>query len=165
MAYSYGKYTMFEIVLFEPEIPPNTGNIARTCAVTACKLHLIKPLGFEMNDKKVKRSGMDYWQDLEWKMWENWHEFISHVPSDKKMWFVESGGDQLHTDVSFSPGDFLVFGRESTGLPHSFYKYNPENWITIPMINPNTRSLNLSNCVAIVVFEALRQHNYLIPSE
>jgi len=154
---------MFEIVLYEPEIPPNTGNIARTCAVTFTKLHVIQPLGFELTDKSLKRSGMDYWQHVEWKVWPDWDTYYASVTEGKRMWFVESGGSKSYTDIQFQKGDILVFGKESKGLPIDLYQKNEDQWISIPMPNTQSRSLNLSNCVAIVLFEALRQHDFTIP--
>lgn len=149
---------MFEVVLLEPEIPPNTGNIARTCAVTLSKLHLIEPFGFELTDKKLKRSGMDYWKSVEWKIWPDWHAFFGSLGSDRTLYFIECGSANSYAETRFKEGDILVFGRESSGLPESLYKKNPDQWISIPMPNKDSRSLNISNCVAIVLFEALRQN-------
>jgi tRNA (cytidine/uridine-2'-O-)-methyltransferase len=144
-------------VLVEPEIPPNTGNIARLCAATRSKLHLIEPFGFKLDDRDLKRAGMDYWQQVEWKRWPNWEQFSKHLPQQARLWFVESNGPQVYTEVKYALDDYLVFGRETAGLPKRLLEENPERWLRIPMLNPESRSLNLSNCVAIVLFEALRQ--------
>lgn len=151
---------MFDIILIEPEIPQNTGNIARTCAVTQSRLHLIEPLGFEMSDKYLKRSGMDYWNHVTWKTWPNWLAFASQADKltpSSQTWFVECGSSKIYTDAIFRPGDRFVFGRETFGIPSTLCLAHQESWISIPMTNPSARSLNLSNCVAIVLFEAIRQ--------
>jgi len=148
------------IVLVEPEIPPNTGNIARLCAATNSTLHLIEPFGFTLDDTQLKRAGMDYWQQLEWKRWPNWDAFRKGLPAGARLWFVESAGPRLYTEVEFQPQDYLVFGRETAGLPKKLLEQNRDNWLRIPMFNPKARSLNLSNCVALVLFEALRQQNF-----
>src|SRR6478672_10216115 len=105
------------IVLVEPEIPPNTGNVARLCAATKTTLHLIEPLGFALDDTQLKRAGMDYWRHLEWKRWPNWDAFQWRLPSEARFWFIESGGPRLYTQAKFEINDFLVFGRETAGLP------------------------------------------------
>lgn len=145
------------VVLVEPEIPPNTGNIARLCAATNTTLHIVEPLGFNLSDKDLKRAGMDYWQYLNWKRWRNWKDFIDNIKNNSRLWFVESGGPRLYTEVEYSPDDYLIFGRESAGLPAELLYQNRERWLRIPMFNPNARSINLSNSVAIVLYEALRQ--------
>jgi len=145
------------IVLVEPEIPPNTGNIARLCAATRSRLHLIEPFGFKLDDRDLKRAGMDYWQQVEWKRWPNWVEFEKHLPPQPKLWFIESNGPRVYSEVSYGPEDYLVFGRETAGLPKRLLEENRDRWLRIPMLNPESRSLNLSNSVAIVLFEALRQ--------
>jgi tRNA (cytidine/uridine-2'-O-)-methyltransferase len=147
------------IVLVEPEIPPNTGNVARLCAATHTKLHLIEPLGFKLDDTQLKRAGMDYWQHVEWRRWPNWTAFREDLPA-ARLWFIESNGPRLYTDARFSESDFLVFGRETAGLPKKLLTENRENWLRIPMFNEEARSLNLSNCVALVLFEALRQQGF-----
>ena len=149
------------IVLVEPEIPPNTGNVARLCAATNTRLHLIGPLGFELDDKQLKRAGMDYWQQVDWRHWANWSAFQERLPPSPRLWFVESNGPKLYTEVSYALEDYLVFGRETAGLPKTLLEQNRERWVRIPMFNPDSRSLNLSNCVAIVLFEALRQQGFL----
>ena len=149
------------IVLLEPEIPPNTGNVARLCAATRSKLHLIEPFGFKLDDKQLKRAGMDYWEQVEWKRWRRWQEFQAQLPADVRLWFIESGGPKHYGEVSYQPEDFLVFGRETAGLPKELLEQHREQWLRIPMFNASSRSLNLSNCVALVLFEALRQQGFL----
>lgn len=148
------------VVLVEPEIPPNTGNIARLCAATRTTLHLIEPLGFKLDDATLKRAGMDYWQHVEWRRWRNWTEFAASVPAGAKLLFVESGGPKRYDEARFGAGDYLVFGRETAGLPKALLEANRERWLRIPMLNPEARSLNLSNCVALVLYEALRQQGF-----
>lgn len=148
------------IVLVEPEIPPNTGNVARLCAATKSRLHLIEPFGFKLDDTQLKRAGMDYWQHVQWQRWPNWMVFQEKLPPAARLWFVESNGAKLYTQVDFQPEDYLVFGRETAGLPQRLLDQYPNQWLRIPMFNPNARSLNLSNCVALVLFEALRQQGF-----
>jgi tRNA (cytidine/uridine-2'-O-)-methyltransferase len=147
------------VVLVEPEIPPNTGNIARLCAACAVDLHLIEPLGFKLDDTGLKRAGMDYWKYVRWQRWANWPSFIATVPASAAMWFIESGGPRLYTEASYGLADYLVFGRETAGMPAQII--DPNRWVRIPMFNPTARSLNLSNCVALVLFEALRQQGFV----
>ena len=148
------------VVLVEPEIPPNTGNVARLCAATGTTLHLIEPLGFRMDDAQLKRAGMDYWEQVTWHRWPNWTEFEKSLPSGASLWVIESNSSRLYTEVNYSPNDYLVFGRETAGLPKELVMKYKNNWVSIPMLNPESRSLNLSNCVAIVLFEALRQQGF-----
>ena len=148
---------MFHVVLLEPEIPPNTGNIARLCAATHSTLHLVEPLGFELDDRQLRRAGMDYWQHLQWRRWPDWPSFLQHLPPNARVWLVEQGAPRAYHSAQFQPGDVLAFGRESTGLPPALLAAAQDRWLDIPMPNPRCRSLNLSNCVAIVLFEALRQ--------
>ena len=148
------------IVLVEPEIPPNTGNVARLCAATRSRLHLIEPLGFKLDDAQLKRAGMDYWQQVEWLRWADWKSFEEKLPADARLWFIESGGGKNYSEVKFSPDDYLVFGRETAGLPKQLLEPNRERWLRIPMFNARARSLNLSNCAALVLFEALRQQGF-----
>ena len=148
------------IVLVEPEIPPNTGNVARLCAATRTTLHLIEPFGFKLDDAQLKRAGMDYWQHVEWHRWPNWKAFQQTLAHDARLWFIESGGPKLYTEVTFESGDYLVFGRETAGLPKQLLEQNREHWLRIPMFNAKSRSLNLSNCAALVLFEALRQQDF-----
>jgi tRNA (cytidine/uridine-2'-O-)-methyltransferase len=145
------------VVLVEPEIPPNTGNVARLCAATRATLHLVEPFGFKLDDTQLKRAGMDYWQQVQWHRWADWPAFQGQLPTGARLWFIESGGPRSYTEAAFLPGDYLVFGRETAGLPRRLYTAALEHWLRIPMLNPEARSLNLSNCVAIVLFEALRQ--------
>ena len=148
------------IVLVEPEIPPNTGNVARLCAATRTTLHLVEPFGFKLGDAQLKRAGMDYWQHVEWHRWANWKAFEEKLPVSAKLWFVESGGPKIYSEVKFFTDDYLVFGRETAGLPRRLLAVNRERWLRIPMFNEKSRSLNLSNCVALVLFEALRQQGF-----
>ena len=148
------------VVLIEPEIPPNTGNIARICAATHTVLHLIEPLGFLLDDKQLKRAGMDYWNHLEWHRWPNWLDFVRACPSNARLWFIESNGPRLYSEPSFRKEDYLVFGRETAGIPKSLLEENRSQWLRIPMFNSKARSLNLSNCVSLVLFEALRQQGF-----
>lgn len=154
-----GSYKM-NIVLVEPEIPPNTGNVARLCAATKTVLHLIEPFGFKLDDTQLKRAGMDYWQHVEWHHWKNWSAFTEKLRADARLWFIESNGPKLYSEVKFTPDDYLVFGRETAGLPKKLLEANRECWLRIPMFNEKSRSLNLSNCAALVLFEALRQQNF-----
>jgi tRNA (cytidine/uridine-2'-O-)-methyltransferase len=145
------------LVLVEPEIPPNTGNIARLCAATRTRLHLIEPLGFRLDDKTLKRAGMDYWLQVDWKRWSDWNVFHQTLPPGARLWFIESRGTRRYSDVQYQPEDYLVFGRETAGLPRPFLEQNQDRWLRIPMFHPQARSLNLANCVALVLYEALRQ--------
>jgi tRNA (cytidine/uridine-2'-O-)-methyltransferase len=148
------------IVLVEPEIPPNTGNVARLCAATRSVLHLVEPFGFKLDDAQLKRAGMDYWRQVEWHRWRNWAAFAEKIPPAARLWFVESHGAKLYSDAQFAPEDYLVFGRETAGLPKKLLEANRGRWLRIPMFNAQSRSLNLSNCVALVLFEALRQQGF-----
>ena len=144
----------FNIVLYQPQIPQNTGNIARTCVLTDSKLHLIKPLGFELDEKHLKRAGLDYWKDLDLEIHESYEAFIEKY-GDKKIFLATTHGGEHFDEVSFDQGDFIMFGRETCGVPEDVHEAH-EN-IRIPMIKSSTRSLNLSNTVAIIAYEALRQ--------
>ena len=150
--------TMFNIVLVEPEIPQNTGNIARTCAATGCRLHLVKPLGFEVSDKYLKRAGLDYWQFVSVTYWENFEELLKANPEGRFFYFTTKA---MHgyTDAGYRDGDFLVFGKETRGLPEELLKAHPDECVRIPMMG-ELRSLNLSNSVAIAVYEGLRQNGF-----
>jgi len=148
------------IVLLQPEIPPNTGNVARLCAATKTRLHLIEPFGFQLDDKQLKRAGMDYWQQVDWKRWKNWAEFVAGQPTGARFWFIESDGPKHYAEVQYQADDYLVFGRETAGLPTQLVEENRERWLRIPMFNAESRSLNLSNCAALVLFEALRQQGF-----
>lgn len=147
------------IVLFEPEIPQNTGNIARTCVLTNSKLHLIKPLGFSLDEKHLKRAGLDYWQYLDMEIHES-YEDLREKYKDGTFYFSTTKGKKIYTEVHYKPGDFVVFGKESAGLPDSIRNNNLENLIRLPMLETSTRSLNLSNTVAILAYEALRQMDF-----
>ena len=148
------------VVLIEPEIPPNTGNIARLCAATSSTLHLIEPFGFTLDDKQLKRAGLDYWQHLNWHRWPDWPDFQRQLPSDARLWLVESHGERHYAEVAYGPDDYLIFGRETAGLPRAILDQHQESWLRIPMFHTGVRSLNLSNCVALVVYEALRQQGF-----
>ena len=148
------------VVLLEPEIPPNTGNVARLCAATRTTLHLVEPFGFQLDDAQLRRAGMDYWQHVEWHRWKNWAAFQQTLPAAARLWFIESNGPRRHTEADFAADDYLVFGRETAGLPRALLEANCARWLRIPMFNPEARSLNLSNCVALVLFEALRQQGF-----
>ncbi len=148
------------IVLFQPEIPPNTGNIARSCAATGSRLHLIKPLGFSIDDKHVKRAGLDYWDLLDLTIYDNIEELFQKHPSSK-FFFATTKGKRFYTEVQFEDECFIMFGRETGGLPSEILKSHEEQCIRIPMIeNEKARSLNLSNSVNIVLYEALRQGGF-----
>ena len=143
------------IVLVEPEIPQNTGNIARTCAATGSVLHLVKPLGFTVTDKHLKRAGLDYWKDVTIHYHESLAEFLA-LHGHERLWLNSTKGNLAPDRASFCDGDFLVFGKETAGLPASLLDAHPDRQIRLPM-RPGTRSLNLSNAVAVFTYEALRQ--------
>ncbi|HWY50780.1 MAG TPA: tRNA (cytidine(34)-2'-O)-methyltransferase [Chthoniobacterales bacterium] len=146
---------MFNVVLVEPEIPPNTGNVGRLCLATKSTLHLVKPLGFSLEDRQLKRAGLDYWEDVDVKTWDSLAALIKAKQSGDRYFFVTTKTKRAYWDVQFRPGDFLIFGRETKGLPESLLTENESRCITIPMAG--TRSLNLATAVGIVVFEAVRQ--------
>jgi tRNA (cytidine/uridine-2'-O-)-methyltransferase len=171
------------IVLVEPEIPPNTGNVARLCAATGATLHLVGPLGFRLDDRELKRAGMDYWEHVTWKYWKSLEELRiaegnpHHDPlplegrgefssprvrgedqgEGPRFYYVTTKSKRSYTQPRYKWGDYLVFGRETAGLPKALLDANPETTITIPMFNPQARSLNLATAVAIVLYEAMRQ--------
>lgn len=147
---------MFQIVLVEPEIPPNTGNIGRLCLATGSTLHLIEPLGFSLEDKFLKRAGLDYWDQVQVRRWPNWDAFRAALPSTARIWYLTTKTDRPYWDVAFEAGDFLVFGRETRGLPEPLLAQNAEYCLTIPMVAA-TRSLNLATAVGIVLYEGMRQ--------
>ena len=149
---------MMHIVLVNPEIPQNTGNIARTCAATGAKLHLIKPLGFELSDKYLKRAGLDYWHMMTLEIHESWDDFCEKYP-DARLHLATTKAPHDYCGVAYADEDFLVFGRETKGLDEELLAHNYEKCIRIPMM-PEARSLNLSNSVAIVLYEALRQQDF-----
>lgn len=146
------------IVLFEPEIPANTGNIGRTCVATGTRLHLIEPLGFKLNEKSIKRAGMDYWESLDVTTYVNYEEFLEKNP-DAKIYMATTKAKQVYTEVNYELDCFIMFGKESAGIPEEILVDNKERAIRIPMIG-DIRSLNLSNSAAIVLYEALRQNNF-----
>ncbi len=146
------------IVLLEPEIPANTGNIGRTCVVTGSSLHLIKPLGFEINEKTLKRAGLDYWSKLDVTLYDDYETFKSLTP-DRRIWYLTTKAEKSYAEADFRPGDYLMFGKETAGIPEEILVQNREMCIRIPMMKEE-RSLNLSNAVAIVLYEALRQNDF-----
>ena len=146
------------IVLFEPEIPANTGNIGRTCVATGTRLHLIEPLGFRLDEKSLKRAGMDYWDELDVTRYINFEEFLEKNPG-AKIYMASTKAPRTYTDVSYEEDCYIMFGKESGGIPEEILLDHQETAIRIPMLD-EIRSLNLSNSVAIVLYEALRQHNF-----
>jgi tRNA (cytidine/uridine-2'-O-)-methyltransferase len=148
------------VVLLEPEIPPNTGNIARLCAATRTTLHLIEPFGFKLDDKQLKRAGLDYWQHLNWHRWPNWPGFQQQLPANARLWLIESHSTRHYAQVDYRPDDYIIFGRETAGLPKAILDAHQNNWLRIPMFHDGVRSLNLSNCAALVLYEALRQQGF-----
>ena len=149
---------MMNIVLVEPEIPQNCGNIARTCAATGCVLHLIRPLGFDISEKAVRRAGLDYWSHVTVRDYENLEDFFSKNQV-KQMWCLSTKAPRCYTEAEFADNCYLFFGKETKGLPEAFLEEHRDSCVRIPML-PDTRSLNLSNAVAITVYEALRQLSF-----
>lgn len=156
MRYKEGKD--MNIVLFEPEIPANTGNIGRTCVATGTKLHLIEPLGFQINEKALKRAGLDYWSELDVTVYDCYEDFLAKNPG-AKVYMATTKARKVYSEVTYEPDCFIMFGKESAGIPEEILLQNKENSIRIPMIG-EIRSLNLSNSAAIVLYEALRQNNF-----
>lgn len=146
---------MFNVVLVEPEIPPNTGNIGRLCLATRSTLHLIKPLGFSIDDRELKRAGLDYWKEVDVQLWNSFADLHRAPKSGGRFFFLTTKSNRAYCDVAFRAGDFLVFGRETRGLPEDLLADHPDELLTIPM--EGTRSLNLATAVGIVLFEAMRQ--------
>jgi len=146
---------MFNVVLIEPEIPPNTGNVGRLCLATGSALHLVKPLGFSLEDRQLKRAGLDYWDEVDVRTWNSFEELQCAQPAGACYFFLTTKAGCAYCDVKFNRGDFLVFGRETKGLPEPLLAANNDNCVTIPM--KGTRSLNLATAVAVVLFEAVRQ--------
>ena len=149
---------MLNIVLVEPEIPQNCGNIARTCAATGCRLHLIRPLGFDISEKAVRRAGLDYWHMVEVLDYENLTDFFARNRVEQ-MWCLSTKAPRCYTEASYSDGCYLCFGKETKGLPEDFLAAHYDQCVRIPM-RPDARSLNLSNAVAVTVYEALRQIDF-----
>lgn len=146
------------IVLLEPEIPANTGNIGRTCVATGSRLHLIKPLGFSLDEKQLKRAGLDYWKDLDVTVYENYQDFLEKNPG-ARIYMATTKAQKPYTYVNYEPDCYIMFGKESAGIPEEILLANKKNTVRIPMIG-DTRSLNLANSVAIILYEALRQNNF-----
>ena len=154
------KDFLFNVVLVEPEIPPNTGNIARTCAITGVKLHLVKPIGFSIDDKHLRRAGLDYWEYLQLEVHESLENFLEKYGT-KKLYLATTHGNVCYSEIHYEPNSFILFGKETAGLPKQFIAEHQDTAIRVPMgNNPDLRSLNLSNSVAVVLYEALRQHNF-----
>ena len=150
--------TPFNVVLVEPEIPPNTGTTARLCGATDTILHLVKPLGFSTDDKHLKRAGLDYWEFIKIIYWESFDDFLTKQ-DEKKLYFFTKKTGRPYTEAEFKPGDFLIFGKETKGLPEEVIRLYKDRCYTIPMSNPKIRSLNLANAAGIVLYEALRQQS------
>ena len=146
---------MFNVVLVEPEIPPNTGNIGRLCLATRSALHLVRPFGFSLDDRQLRRAGLDYWNDVQLQLWDSFDALQQTQPAGTRYFFLTTKARCTYYSMNFRDGDFLVFGRETKGLPHKLLAANTSSCITIPM--HGTRSLNLATAVAIVLFEAVRQ--------
>ena len=149
---------MLNIVLYEPEIPANTGNIGRTCVATGTRLHLIEPLGFRLNEKSLKRAGMDYWKDLDVTTYIDYQDFLEKNPG-AKIYMATTKAHKVYTEVDYESDCYIMFGKESAGIPEEILVDNEDTCIRIPM-NPEIRSLNLANSVAIVLYEALRQNDF-----
>jgi len=149
---------ILHIVLHEPEIPPNAGNVGRTCVAIGAKMWLVRPLGFKLDDYYLRRAGLDYWDELEWEVADSWDDLVARLdrPGLERTWLLEVDGPRSYTDVRYEHGDVLVFGRESTGLPRELLAAHPEKHLSIPS-RPQVRSLNLANCAALVAYEAVRQ--------
>ena len=149
---------MINIVLHEPEIPANTGNIGRTCVAAGLKLHLIKPLGFDIDEKAVKRAGLDYWDKLDLAVYDNYEDFMAKNPG-AKVYMATTKAEKIYSEAHFEPDCYIMFGKESAGIPEEILIHHKDTAIRIPMIG-DIRSLNLSNSVAVVAYEALRQNNF-----
>jgi tRNA (cytidine/uridine-2'-O-)-methyltransferase len=147
---------MLHVVLVEPEIPPNTGNIGRLCLAADAVLHLIEPLGFDLDEKALRRAGLDYWEKVQVRQWPNWETFAAAQPAAARFFFLTTKTTRAYWDEVFEKDDYLVFGRETRGLPEALLRAHEQQCLTIPM-NPETRSLNLATSVGIVLYEAIRQ--------
>lgn len=150
------------IVLYQPEIPPNTGNIARTCAATGTVLHLIKPLGFNIDDRSVRRAGLDYWDKVDIRLYDSLDDFMTHL-GQGQLYLITKFARQIYSEVDYRTpeGDiYLMFGRETTGLPAAFMRQHEDKCLRIPMDDTHVRALNLSNCVALILYEVLRQKDF-----
>ncbi|NCO52235.1 MAG: tRNA (cytidine(34)-2'-O)-methyltransferase [Deltaproteobacteria bacterium] len=150
----------FHIVLIEPEIPPNTGNIGRLCAATGTPLHLVGKLGFSLDDKQMKRAGLDYWPEVKLHRWDSFDALKGQYPAGR-FWYMSKKATRGYTQVAFSEGDFLVFGKETLGLPEDLLEQARDRALRIPIFSPAVRSLNLANSAAIILYEALRQTGQL----
>ena len=149
---------MVHVVLYAPEMPANTGNIGRTCVAAGAKLHLIRPLGFQINDKMLKRAGLDYWPDLDVTVYDDFADFLAKNPG-AHIYMATTKSRHLHTEPAYEDGCYLMFGKESSGIPEEILIQHPEDTLRIPMLG-DTRSLNLSNAAAVVIYEALRHQNF-----
>lgn len=149
---------MINIVLLEPEIPANTGNIGRTCVAAGARLHLIEPMGFQINEKQVRRAGLDYWDKLDYSIYDSFSDFLEQNP-EAKIYMASTKAKHIYSDVAYEEDCYVMFGKESAGIPEEMLVENEENTIRIPMFS-EIRSLNLGNSVAIVLYEALRQHSF-----
>ncbi|MBR6021398.1 MAG: tRNA (cytidine(34)-2'-O)-methyltransferase [Kiritimatiellae bacterium] len=145
------------VVLVEPEIPPNTGNIARLCAATGTRLHLVEPLGFRLDDKHLRRAGLDYWDSIRVEVHPNWEACLAALPEPQRLHLFTTASNRRFDGIRYAPGDALVFGRESRGLPEELLKAHPDSWAGIPIRTEHVRSLNLSSSVAVAVYAALCQ--------
>jgi len=152
----------FNIVLVEPEIPPNTGNIARLCAATGSVLHLVEPLGFSIDDRQLKRAGLDYWKSVELHLWQNLAQIQAAADKSVDFWYLSTKAAKSYLEATFKPGDYIVFGKETKGLPEELISSNLDTAVTIPMPGDAVRSLNLSTSAGIVLYEALRQSGRIV---
>jgi len=153
---------MLNVVLVNPEIPPNTGNVGRLCLATGSRLHLVRPLGFSIDDKQVRRAGLDYWERVDLRLWDSFEQLEASALAanpEARFFLLSKKADRTYWDVAFEDGDFLVFGRETKGLPEELLARDPERCLSIPMVEGSTRSLNLATSVAAVLFEARRQQS------
>lgn len=146
---------LVDVVLYQPEIPHNTGSVGRTCVAVGAKLWLVRPLGFRVDDYYLRRAGLDYWEHLEWEVVDDWTALVERLPG-RRFWYLTKTAERHYTDVRYQQGDVLVFGRESNGLPADLLAANPDRTLRIP-IRPAVRSLNLSNSAAVLLYEAVRQ--------